>query len=282
MDVPKFDRWAVPAHVPRHLPNAGVVTYPPRATLGPRVQPAYQLVLVHTGSARVTVNGIPREIPAGHVGLLLPGTTEFFAFAPDRQTRHSWIAAAPACLDGELCRRLDRTTPCLPLSATMQTCVDLGREVAAVDDPERRPVLAAVARAALALYVAEATHAASAQSTEHPAVARARELARRRAAEGISVSDLAREVGLSLEHLVRLFRRQTGMTPGALLREERLSHGMHLLQHTGLTVAEVARRSGFVSPHHFARTVRAATGMTPSELRSRSWVGQARTDPGSA
>jgi len=30
-----------------------VVTYPPRATLGPRLQPAYQLVLVHTGSARV-------------------------------------------------------------------------------------------------------------------------------------------------------------------------------------------------------------------------------------
>jgi AraC family transcriptional regulator, arabinose operon regulatory protein len=282
MDVPKFDRRAVPAQVPRHLPNAGVVTYPPRATLGPRVQPAYQLVLVHTGSARVTVNGLPREIPAGHVGLLLPGTTEFFAFALDRQTRHSWIAAVPAYLDGALCRRLDRTTPCLPLSATMQTCVDLGREVAAVDDPERRPVLAAVAGAALALYVAEATHAATAQRAEHPAVARARELARRRAAEGISVSDLAREVGLSMEHLVRLFRRQTGMTPGALLREERLSHGMHLLQHTGLTVAEVARRSGFVSPHHFARSVRAATGMTPSELRSRSWVAQAWTDHGSA
>ena len=282
MDVPKFDRWAMQAQVPRRLPNAGVVTYPPRATLGPRLQPEYQLVLVHTGSARVTVNGLPREIPAGHVGLLLPGTTEFFAFAPDRQTRHSWIAAAPAYLDGELCRLLNGTTPCLPLSSMMQTCVDLGREVAAVDDPERRPVLAAVARAALALYVAEATHAATAQSTEHPAVARARELARRRAAEGISVSDLAREVGLSMEHLVRLFRRQTGLTPGALLREERLSHGMHLLQHTGLTVAEVARRSGFVSPHHFARSVRAATGMTPSELRSRSWVAQAWTDPRSA
>ena len=282
MDVPNFDRWAVPAHVPPRLPNAGVVTYPPRATLGPRLQPDYQLVLVHTGSARVTVNGIPREIPAGHVGLLLPGTTELFAFAPDRQTRHSWIAAAPAYLDGELRRLLDGTTPCLPLSATMQTCVVLGREVAAVDDPERRPVLAAVARAALALYVAEATHAAIAQSREHPAVARAREIARLHAAEGIGVSDLAREVGLSMEHLVRLFRRHTGMTPGALLREERLSHGMHLLQHTGLTVAEVARRSGFVSPHHFARSVRAATGMTPSELRSRSWVGQTWTDPGSA
>src|SRR5919201_669205 len=124
--------------------------------------------------------------------------------------------------------------------------------------------------------------AGSPQRAEHPAVTRARELARRRAAEGISVSDLACEVGLSLEHLVRLFRRQTGLTPGAVLREERLSHGMHLLQHTGLTVAEVARRSGFVSPHHFARSVRAATGMSPSELRAGSWVGQAWTDPGSA
>src|SRR5918911_736890 len=149
MDVSKCDWRVLPAQGPRRRPNAGVVTYPPRATLGPRVQHDYQLVLVHTGSAHVTVNGLRREIPAGHVGLLLPGTTEFFAFAPDRQTRHSWIAAAPAYLDGELCRQLDGTTPCLPLSATLQTCVDLGREVAAIDDPERRPVLAAVARAAL-------------------------------------------------------------------------------------------------------------------------------------
>ena len=274
MDVPEFDRRAA-AQAPRCPPNVGVVTYPPRATLGPRVQPDYQLVLVHTGSARVTVDGIPREIPAGHVGLLRPGATEFFAFARDRQTRHSWIAAAPGYLDDELCQLLDGATPCLPLSATMQTCVGLGRDVAAIDGPERWPVLAAVAKAALALYVAEATHAAAAHSAEHPALARAREIARRRAAEGIGVSELAREVGLSMEHLVRLFRRQTGMTPGALLREERLSHGMHLLQHTGLSVAEVARRSGFASPHHFARSVRAATGMTPSELRARSWVRQA-------
>src|SRR5437763_17217635 len=92
MDVPKFDRWAVPAHVPPRLPNAGVVTYPPRATLGPRLQPDYQLVLVHTGSARVTVNGKPQEIPAGHVGLLLPGTTEYFASRPTG--RHA-IAVSP-------------------------------------------------------------------------------------------------------------------------------------------------------------------------------------------
>jgi AraC family transcriptional regulator of arabinose operon len=270
------------AQVPRRLPNAGVVTYPPRATLGPRLQPEYQLVLVHTGSARVTVHGIPREIPAGHVGLLLPGTTEFFAFAPDRQTRHSWIAAAPAYLDGELCRLLNGTTPCLPLSATMQTCVGLGCEV--------RPSMILSGGRCSQRWPEQPWRStwprqrmpASAQRAEHPAVARAREIARRRAAEGISVSDLAREVGLSMEHLVRLFRRQTGLTPGAVLREERLSHGMHLLQHTGLTVAEAARRSGFVSPHHFARSVRAATGMTPSELRSRSWVGQAWTDPGSA
>jgi AraC family transcriptional regulator of arabinose operon len=227
---------------------------------------------VHTGSAYVSVDGVTREIGAGQVGLLLPGAVEFFAFARTRETRHSWITLPPSYLDDDERRALGQVRDCLSLSPAMQACVEVGCEVAEVDDPARRPVLVAVARAALALYVAEATYAAVAQRAAHPAVTRACEVARRRAREGIGVQDLAREVGLSTEHLVRLFRRDTGLTPGAFLRAERLAHGMHLLEHTGLPVAEVAQQSGFASPHHFARCLRAAVGLTPTQLRTRHWA----------
>jgi AraC family transcriptional regulator of arabinose operon len=213
------------------------------------------------------------------VGLLLPGKTESFTFARDRPTRHSWIALAPQMIDGATRQALDSALCCLPLSAELTTCVDLAYQVDVVDTPSERPVLTALAGAALALYLAQAQHQHRAHVSKHAAVVgHAREIARRRATQGIGVDDLAREVGVSPEHLVRLFRRHAGVTPGALLREERLAHALHLLTHTGLTVADVARQSGFASPHHFARVVRAATGMTATQLRARSWA----TEPAEA
>jgi AraC-like DNA-binding protein len=270
--VPISDRDPDAAPPPRALPNTGFVVYPPRATFGPRLQRDYQLVLVHAGAARVTVDGAGRDIPSGHVGLLRPGHKEVYAFGCDGETRHSWIAVPPRALDDAARAALDAAPDLLPLSTALEAYVEVGRGTVAVDEPERRPVLTAVGRAALALYVAEGAHAPLAQTRVHPAVARARLLARARAHEGIGVDELARDVGVSPEHLVRLFRRDLATTPGAILRAERLAHATRLLAQTGLSVAEVAHRSGFASPHHLAHCLRAATGRTPTELRARSWA----------
>jgi len=262
----------VPPRPSQGSAEVGIVLYAPGATLGPRVQPDYELVLMHTGAAHVVVDGVERHIAAGHVGLFRPGGLEYFAFAGDQKTRHSWIALAPQRVDEAARRALDTATSILPLSSALHTCVELARVVAEADEPTEQPVLTAAARTALALYVVEATQLTMAHTMEHSAVAHARQVARRRAVEGISVRELAQDVGLSPEHLVRLFRRHTGQTLVALLREERLAHAIRLLEHTGLSVAEVAQQSGFASPHHFARCLRAATAMTPTELRRWSWA----------
>lgn len=111
---------------------------------------------------------------------------------------------------------------------------------------------------------------------------KARALARQRACEGLGAAELAREVGVSPEHLVRLFARELGTTPGAYLRAERVAHAMQLLAHTGLSVAEIAHQSGFATPQHLAHCLRAATGQTPTGLRACSWEARAqpaRTQP---
>lgn len=268
VDVRILDR----GDVPTPLPNGGTIVYPARAVFGPRVQQDYQLVLVHTGSVHVSVDGVVREIPPGHVGLLRPGGRESFVFARDRETHHGWIALPPHNLDEKARAALDAAPWCLPISEAMQACMDLACSTMSIDDPDGRPVLTAIARAALALYAAEATHVPGATPTEHPAVTHARALARKSACEGLNVQDLARSAHISPEHLVRLFRRDLGTTPGALLRAERRAHGMHLLTHTGLSVAEIAHQSGFASPHHFAQALRAAIGMSPTELRAHGWA----------
>lgn len=252
--------------------NAGVVAHPPGATLGPRLQRDYQLVLMHTGSAMVSVDGAPREIRSGHVALLLPGHTEYFTFAPDRQTHHSWVALRPEQVGETKRLALDGAPATLVLSQAMQEVVELATTVLAVDLTPEYPVLVEVARAALMLYLAEASRTQSTPRLEHPVVAQARMLMRQQAGEDVGVAQIARAVGVSPEHLSRLFRRYLGVAPWELLCEERLRIGMQLLEHSGLSVAEIARRSGFGTPQHFARVLRAKTGLAPTEHRARTWA----------
>lgn len=257
--------------------SAGDVIYPPRGSYGPRRHLDYQLVLVHSGSARMPLDRQGREIKAGQVGLLRPGTTEFFTYADNTATHHSWIAVPPHYLNADERTALNRVADCLSLSHTMRTLVDAACNVAAVDPPHR-PVLTAMARAATALYVAEAQHCALVQTSAHPVVTRAQVIAQQHACDGMEVGDLAREVGVSPEHLARLFRRDVGVSPGAYLRAERLSRAMYLLEHTGLSVADIAHHCGFASPQHFARRVHDGIGIAPTQLRARWWTAPDTTE----
>ena len=282
MHVPYLDVFALDARrlqprVSASRPNAGIVTYLPQARLGPRLQHDCQLVAVHSGVVRVAVDAVEREIAAGHVGLLLPGATELFVFGQGQQTTcHSWIALPPAYLDPDQLLALEGAPRLLPLSVAMVACIEAGCEVVRLDDPQQPAILGAIALAALLLYMAEVRHAGEHSGPERTVVARAQAIVRQRAADGLTVTELAGTVAVSPEHLVRLFRRDLGTTPGAVLRAARLARALQLLTQTGLSVTEVAHQAGYASSQHFARSVREATGLTATELRRRSWSGADR------
>lgn len=82
-----------------------------------------------------------------------------------------------------------------------------------------------------------------------------------------SLKEYAERYGVSREHLSRVFRARTGHPPHQWLARRRLDAALRLLRETDLPVVQVARQSGFSGPHHLARCVRAATGLSPTSLR---------------
>jgi AraC-like DNA-binding protein len=82
-----------------------------------------------------------------------------------------------------------------------------------------------------------------------------------------SVAACARHVGVSREHLTRVFIRHAGLPPAAWLRRERLRHAETLLSVPTLPVATVARRCGFAGASHFIHAFRSQTGTTPERWR---------------
>ncbi|MDA2803834.1 AraC family transcriptional regulator [Nocardiopsis suaedae] len=94
---------------------------------------------------------------------------------------------------------------------------------------------------------------------------------------GATVERIADTLGVTPGHLGEAVKRATGRTPGALLRQARLLEAKRLLACTRLTVAAVARASGFTDPAYFCRFFRRETGTTPGAFRTA-----ARIDTGPA
>lgn len=88
-------------------------------------------------------------------------------------------------------------------------------------------------------------------------------------AEHVTAADIARAATISRTRAYEIFRERAGTSPADYLIEHRMMRAEELLADTDLPMAEVARRCGFSSPSHLAKTLRDRCGQTPTEARKR-------------
>jgi len=93
---------------------------------------------------------------------------------------------------------------------------------------------------------------------------------RSHAVESIDVGDLLKAVPISRRSLEAKFRRHFNRTPSEEIRRLRLEKARHLLSHTAIPMAEVARQSGFSSARYLAMAFRREVGTSPQAYRRRS------------
>jgi AraC-like DNA-binding protein len=252
--------------------SAGEVVYPPGGRLGPRRQHDVQLVLVHTGSARITIDDAAAATHGeGSVALLLPGHREHFAFADDVPTHHSWVQAGLESPPAALVARLASVPPALPASTALTELVREAVAVARTPLPTAGPLLAALAAAAVWRYVGEAE--ARVRGPGGP-VDRARQHIHVNLGDpGLDLARVARAAHTTPAHLVRRFRAELQVTPMAYLWQRRVAAGIDLLVNTGLPVGDIAARCGFKSVYHFSRRVKEQAGASPTQVRESRWRG---------
>ena len=83
----------------------------------------------------------------------------------------------------------------------------------------------------------------------------------------IPLSRLAGLAGVHEVHLVRVFRRHFGTTPGAYVRRLRIERACEALLSPGASIVEVALEAGYSSQAHFTRVFLRAMGTTPAAYR---------------
>lgn len=82
----------------------------------------------------------------------------------------------------------------------------------------------------------------------------------------VDLTELAREVGLSLSALNRGFTAVFGVTPAKYLTQLRLEHAVELIQ-SGWPIADVAQACGYSDQSAFTRRFRIKIGIAPIKFR---------------
>jgi AraC-like DNA-binding protein len=83
-------------------------------------------------------------------------------------------------------------------------------------------------------------------------------------AERVLLSVVADACGLTVFHLIRVFRRAVGVTPHAYLVQLRVNHAQRLLGE-GMRVSDVAYSCGFSDQSHLTRIFRRSVGVPPGQ-----------------
>jgi AraC family transcriptional regulator len=115
-----------------------------------------------------------------------------------------------------------------------------------------------------------------------PWLRRAHDIVRDRFSEPVTLSSVAREVGVHASHLARMFRIHYRCSIGEYVRRLRIERASRELAETDRSIAEIGLRAGFFDQSHFARVFKELTRRTPARFRAltenRSPVTRAR-DP---
>ncbi|RYG75273.1 AraC family transcriptional regulator [bacterium] len=111
------------------------------------------------------------------------------------------------------------------------------------------------------------TYGEAAVRPQHPSLEKALTLIEQRLGQPIVVSTLAREVGLSRNHLMRLFRQDQGCTILAYIRQRRANRAKHLLEHTTVPMGRIADLVNIPNLQSFSTLVKKETGHSPSHWR---------------
>lgn len=85
--------------------------------------------------------------------------------------------------------------------------------------------------------------------------------------EDISMADLSKVTGLSVDYMARRFKAGMNMSPSEYIRRFRIAKSMELLTDPHLSIAQIAVRTGFSDISLFSRVFKSTVGIPPVSYR---------------
>ncbi|MEK4517794.1 AraC family transcriptional regulator [Paenibacillus sp. FSL H8-0122] len=88
-----------------------------------------------------------------------------------------------------------------------------------------------------------------------------------RLGSNLTLPELAKQVGVSKQHLIYIFNAETGVSPIGYFLRLKIQRAGHLLDLTELSIKEVGSAIGINDPYYFSRLFKKISGFSPSSYR---------------
>lgn len=102
------------------------------------------------------------------------------------------------------------------------------------------------------------------------AVERAAHYIRERFSDPLTVTEIAGRALLSRFHFSRVFKEETGISPGRFLTAVRIHEAKRLIENTSMNIADVSAAVGYTSLGSFTQSFTAGVGVSPNRFRRLS------------
>lgn len=87
--------------------------------------------------------------------------------------------------------------------------------------------------------------------------------------ENIAVNDLAERYGMSPNYFSSVFKKEMKQSPVNYITELRMKKAMELLEHSEMSVVDIAKKVGYEEGQYFFRVFKKYAGMTPLNYREQ-------------
>ncbi|MGW9134239.1 helix-turn-helix transcriptional regulator [Streptomyces sp. NPDC055681] len=211
-------------------------------------------------AGELTVDGVVHAIRPGHVSLAPPGALVQYRYRgrSEHLYAHLELAHSGEQLTVPLMQNAGAEAPML--SGLLQQAVAVAPRSQARASAEVWAALWRVAELAAPLGAgAERAHSPVAAAVAHVEA---------HLAGPLSVPEVAEAAGVSHNHLIRLFRAETGGTVVAYIRRRRMEQARHLLRESTLSIPAVAASVGIGDLQAFNKACRRELGASPRAIRA--------------
>ncbi len=246
-----------------------------RQNFGPHFHDGFLVGVIEAGALGYHYLGRDNVASAGEINLALPGEVHDGFAAVESGWRYRMFYFGPGQFE-------ELVSPCRGAKSADLRIVkaklkdrDLaGRLLAlhrSLESPER-PLLEHESGLVRVMTELAKRHAAtnlrtSGAGREPGSVRRIKDYIQAHYEHNISLTDLSRITGLSRYHLLRTFKKSTGLPPHAYLLQVRTERARSMLR-PGRPISEAAYAAGFSDQSHLNRVFKKIHGITPGSYRN--------------
>ncbi|MFI3213291.1 MAG: AraC family transcriptional regulator [Eubacteriales bacterium] len=103
----------------------------------------------------------------------------------------------------------------------------------------------------------------------HPTIAILNQVLQKSMSQMLTLTDMCQETGYSKNQLIRIVRKETGLTPIHYQMQYKIESVKSQLIYSNESIANIGLQIGFVDANYFSKVFKQYVGMSPSEFRRK-------------